>query len=682
MSYRSLILRLSVFTMLVSVFACKQNKQEASAPEETTAEAVDTFNWNPENFADVKIIRYQVPGFDKLTLQQKKLVYYLVQAGLAGRDIIYDQNYRHNLAIRRALEKIINDYKGERSGTDWDGLMLYAKEVWFASGIHHHYSNDKFNPGFSQEYFKGLLTAVGAQLSDDALKAMFDPHYDVKKVDQSSGKDIVKASAVNFYDSDITKKEVDDFYARQRATLKDDKISYGINSKIVRGAGKQVEERVWKADGMYGPAIQEIIKWLDKAVGVAENQAQGDALRLLIDYYKTGSLKTWDDYNIAWSKATEGDIDYINGFVETYKDPLGRKGTYETIVQINDFDASSRMKVVSDNAQWFEDNSPVLPQHKKKEVKGVTYKMVMVAGEAGDASPSTPIGVNLPNADWIRADYGSKSVSLGNIIEAYSKADGPGLLKEFANDQEEIDRAIKYGDVASKMHTALHEVLGHASGQLEKGVNTDVLEVYYSPLEEGRADLFALYYIMDPKLVELGLVESDEVGKAAYDQYLRNGLMLQLRRILPGKDIEEAHMRNRQFVSEWVFEKGKAAGVVEMVKRDGKTYIDIKDYQKLRELFGELLREVQRIKSQGDYAACEKLIEDYGVKVDQAIHAEVLQRSEGLHVPPYGGFINPRLVPVTDTNGEITDVKVEYPADFVQQMLEYGRNYSFLPDKN
>ncbi len=668
--------------MAIVVWGCKTAAKTAAGTSDAgTTAVVDTFKWNPENFGDKKIIRYQIPGFDKLTLKQKQYVYYLVQAGMSGRDIIWDQNYRHNLAIRRALEKIVSGYKGDRNSKDWAAFILYAKQVWFSSGIHHHYSNDKFIPGFSLDYFAGLMNAVGATLSKEALEAMFDPNVDPKRVDQTPGLDIVKASAVNFYDPDITEKEVAEFYEKKRATT-DPNLSIGLNSKVVRNRWGALEEKVWKIDGMYGAAIKEIVMWLEKAVGVAENQEQADALKLLIKYYKTGDLKTWDDYNVAWVKATKGDIDYINSFIETYNDPLGMKANYETIIQINDFEASQRMKVVSDNAQWFEDRSPVLPQHRKKVVKGITYKVVMVAGEAGDASPSTPIGVNLPNANWIRAEHGSKSVSLGNIIEAYSRADGPGLLNEFAHDEEEIRLAKKWGELASKMHTALHEVLGHASGQLEDGVNTDMLKQYASPLEESRADLFALYYLMDPKLVELGLAESDEVGKAAYDQYLRNGLMLQLRRIEPGKDIQQAHMRNRQMVSKWVFEKGQAQGAVEMVTRNGKSYINIKDYAKLRTLFGDLLREVQRIKSQGDYEAGKNLFETYGVKVDRAIHDEVLRRSESLRIPPYGGFINPRLSPVKNAKGNIVDVKVEYPADFVGQMLEYGRNYSFLPDYN
>ncbi|MCO6476667.1 MAG: dihydrofolate reductase [Phaeodactylibacter sp.] len=653
--------------------------QEPDTSADGTEAAQDTFNYYPERFADKKILRYQVPGFDKLTLQQKKLAYYLVQAGLSGRDIIYDQNYRHNLAIRRALDKIVADYQGGRTTEEWRELLLYAKQVWFSNGIHHHYSNDKFVPGFSPEYFDKVMASVGASLGEEARRAIFDPAFDARKIDQS-GDDLLINSAVNFYGPDITQAEAEAFYAEMKKNLEDERVSLGLNSKVVRNKNGQLEEAVWKVGGMYSEAIEQIVFWLEKAVEVAENQAQADALRLLIEYYRTGDLVTWDKYNVAWVQATEGNIDYINSFIEVYNDPLGYKGSYENIVEITDFDASERMAVVSRYAQWFEDNSPILDAHKKKNVTGITYKVVTVAGESGDASPATPIGVNLPNANWIRAEYGSKSVSLGNIIHAYDQADGPGLLQEFSHDEEEIERAKQYGALASKMHTALHEVVGHASGQLEEGVATpkETLKNYASPLEEARADLVALYFIMDPKLVELGLIPSQEVGKAEYDSYLKNGYMLQLRRIEPGKNIEQAHMRNRSMVSHWVIEKGREEGAVAIVQRDGKTFIDIKDYDKLRELFGQLLREVQRIKSQGDFEAGKALIDAYGVQVGPEIHGEVLERAEALDIPPYGGFINPRLVPVMDESGDITDVKAEYPADFTKQMLEYGREYSFL----
>ena len=672
-----------LFHLLALTFllvACGKD-QPTTAPG-TTDTTTDDFKWHTESFADKKIIRYQVPGFDKLSLQQKKLVYYLVQAGLAGRDIIYDQNYKHNLAIRHALDKIMSEYKGDKSGEEWKALEVYAKQVWFASGIHHHYGNEKFQPGFSREYFTKILSETGGTLAADAVAAMFDPTVAPMKIDQTDQDKLLENSAVNFYGDDVTTAEAIAFYKKMSDPKDPTPPSYGLNSKLVKDANGKLVEQVYKVDGLYGKAIGQIIFWLEKAVTVAENEPQKLALELLIKYYKTGDLKTFDEYSIAWTQATEGDVDYINGFIETYHDPLGFKANYETIVQINDFEASARMKSVAENAQYFESNSPIMDAHKKKEVTGISYKVVNVAGEAGDASPSTPIGVNLPNADWIRKVHGSKSVSLGNIVEAYENADGPGMLQEFSNDEEEIERAKKHGKVAAKMHTALHEVIGHASGQMEEGVSKDDLKNFASPLEEARADLVALYYIMDQKMVDMGLMESLEVGKAEYDSYLKNGLMTQLRRIEPGKTIEQAHMRNRSMVSHWVFEKGSAAGAVTMEKRDGKTYIDIKDYEKLRQLFGELLREVQRIKSQGDYAAGKKLFEDYGIQVDQDIHQEVLARSEKLNIPPYGGFINPRLVPVTNDAGEITDVKVEYPDDFTKQHLEYAEQYSFLPINN
>ncbi len=655
----------------VALFACKP---------EPTKEVKNEFQWVAESFADKRILRYQVPGFDSLSLQQKKLVYYLVEAGLCGRDIIYDQNYRYNLPIRYALDTLVAGWKGDRNSSEWQELLLYAKQVWFSNGIHHHYSHDKFIPGFSREWFVEALASVGQSLPDEILDAMFDPAIDPKRLDQRPDVDNVLHSAVNYYGPDVTKAEALAFYRQIERPDDPEPLEWGLNSRLERGPDGKLFENVYKVDGLYGAAIAEIIKWLEKAAEVAENEPQRKALELLIQYYKTGDLRTWADFNIAWVQATEGDIDYINGFVEVYHDPLSRHGAYENIVEITDFDASKRMAILSQNAQWFEDNSPLMEQHKKKNVQGVVYKVVTVAGEAGDASPATPIGVNLPNSNWIRAKHGSKSVSLGNIEEAYNRATGPGLLKEFAYDQEEIERAEKYGELAGKIHTALHEVLGHASGQLEPGVGqpAQTLPGYSSALEEARADLFALYYIMDPKLVELGVMPSLEVGKAEYDSYLRNGLMLQLRRIQPGKDIEQAHMRNRQLVCKWVLEKGQADSVIVKVVRDGKTYYHIRDYDKLRQLFGELLREIQRIKSQGDFEAGKALVENYGVKVDPALHAEVLERSSKLNIPPYAGFINPRLVPVADDAGQITDIRVEYPADFTEQMLEYGRKYSYL----
>lgn len=672
-----------LFILFISLFFNNCGDPAATESTDTATEETSEFIWNTENFADKKIIRYQIPGFDQLTSKQRILVYHLVEAGLAGRDITYDQNYRHNLAIRNALENVINKYEGDKNSDDWKAMMVYTKEVWFASGIHHHYSNDKFIPGFSREYFQSLMDATGTSLNEEAMAAIFDPNVDPKKKNVTPGEDLVLTSAINFYDPDITQAEVEAYYESIKDTTDTEPISYGLNTKVVRGADGSISEKSYSAEGLYGASMKEMIKSLEAAANVAENEAQGNALKLLIEYFQTGDLKKWDEYNIAWVQATEGDIDYIHGFIEVYQDPMSYKGSFETIVEITDFDASARMQVVAENAQWFEDQSPIMEAHKKEKVVGISYKVVTVAGESGDASPSSPIGVNLPNAGWIR-ELGSKSVSLGNITQAYSAAGGSGLLQEFSHDEEEIERDKKYGKLASKLHTALHEVLGHASGKSEEGVDTpkETLKNYSSPLEEARADLVSLYFITDPKLVELGLVESDEVGKAEFDSYIKNGMMLQLRRIEPGKIITQAHMRNRSMVSHWVYEHGKEEGVIEKVTRDGKTYFDIKDYEKLRGLFGELLREVQRIKSQGDYEAGKNLIENYGVQVDPAIHQEVLARSEKLNIPPYGGFINPKLVPVTGDNGEITDVKLEYPDDFTEQMLEYAKKYNHLPDYN
>lgn len=660
--------------MTGSLYQCKQ------ATPETETITEEPFEWVADTVADLRILRYQVPGWDKLSLQQKKLVYYLNQAGLAGRDIIWDQYYRHNLAIRRALETIVANYTGDQTGADWQQFMSYAKRVWFSNGIHHHYSNDKFLPTFSREYLQQLLSATGATLSEEILTAMFDPNVDAKKVSLDAEGDLIVGSASNFYAPDITQAEVEAYYAKRINKKEKKAISHGLNSRMVRDQNGNLVEDIYKADGLYGPAIQEMIKWLTLAAGVAENEAQKNALELLIQYYQTGDLKTWDDYNIAWAQATEGDIDYITGFVEVYNDPLGYRGSFETIVQIKDFEASERMQVLSQNAQWFEDNSTISPEHKKANVVGISYNVVNVAGESGDASPSTPIGVNLPNANWIRELYGSKSVSLGNIIEAYDQASGPAILEEFAHDPEEMARVKEYGALGDKLSTALHEVIGHASGKLNDGVGTpkETLKSYSSTLEEARADIVALYFMLDPKLVELGLMPSLEVGKAEYDGFISNGLMKQLRRIEPGKDIEEAHMRNRQLIAAWVFEKGQPENVIEKVVRNGKTYFNITDYDKLRVLFGQLLQEIQRIKSEGDYFGGKALVETYGVKVDQALHQEVLDRVKPFNIPPYNGFIQPELVPELDAQGEIIDVKVTQPKDFIQQMLDYGKKYSFL----
>jgi len=674
---------LNIPTLLIMasalIYSCGEPADQSQTEEQNTQ--TEEFVWQTEQFADLKIIRYQIPGFDELSLQKKKLVYYLTQAGYSGRDIIWDQNYRHNLKIRKAFETVVKTYEGDKSTGDWENFMVYTKRIWFANGIHHHYSMSKFKPDFPRPYLEELLAATGAELSGEILDILFDPEVDAKKVNLDPSKDLILASASNFYDPDITEAEVDDYYASIVDNTSEQPVSYGINTKIVRNEDGSVSEVVWKLDGMYGEAIEQIIYWLEKAIEVAENEPQAEALRLLIEYYKSGSLETWDAYNIAWTKATDGDIDYINSFIEVYNDPKGYTGSFESVVEIKDFEASKRMKVMADNVQWFEDNSSIMNEHKKDSVVGVTYKVVSVAGESGDASPSTPIGVNLPNSNWIRATHGSKSVSLGNIVQAYDKASGKGMLKEFAFSEEEIELSEKHSTMAGKLHTALHEVVGHASGKLNPGVGTpkETLKNYSSTLEEGRADLVALYFVYDPKLVELGLMESLDVGKAEYNSYIRNGMMLQLRRLEPGEVVEEAHMRNRQLIAQWCYEKGGADNVIEKKVVDGKTYFVVNDYDKLRELFGQLLREIQRIKSEGDYEAGKALVENYGVQVDPELHAEVLERAEKLNIAPYGGFINPRLVPVTDESGEITDISVEYPEDFTEQMLEYSKNYAFLP---
>lgn len=663
--------------------ACGQPEKPNRINTETVSPADSGF-YEAEEFADVRVLRYQIPGWDQLSLQQKQLCYYLNMAGLAGRDIMWDQNYRHNLRIRRALEAVLLNYTGERKGAEWEAFETYAKQVFFSNGIHHHYSNDKHEPGFSRAWFEQALADSKGSLTPEALEAIFNPEVDAKKVSLDASKDLVLASAVNFYGEDVSQGEVEQFYAPREAIQSDEPLSYGLNSKLVRNASGQLEERVWKVGGMYGPALAESVKWLEKAAGVAENAEQRKALELLIQYYRTGDLKTWDDFNVAWVKDVSSTVDYILGFVEVYNDPMGKRGSYEAIIEVNDPAATKNMEVIMKNAQWFEDNSPLLPQHKKKNVVGITYRFINTVGEAGDAAPSTPVGVNLPNANWIRAKHGSKSVSLGNISDAYDKSGGTSTLEVFCHDDKEIELAKAHGALAGKLHTALHEVVGHASGQLEPGVGeTDAtLKSFASTLEEGRADLVALYFLMDPKLVELGVMPSLEVGMAEYDSYIRNGLLVQLRRIKPGKDIEEAHMRNRMWVSAWVYEHGKADSVIVKVVRDGNTYYDIRDYNKLRVLFGELLREVQRIKSQGDYKAGMALVETYGVKVDPTIHAEVLRRAEQIRTKPYAGFIQPEMEAVTDKDGNITDVKVSYPKDFIGQMLRYAQQHSFLPDEN
>ena len=662
------------FLFVGSLWSCK-DKIEETQPVEVKAD----FEYLVDQFADIKVLRYQIPGFDELTLKEKELVYYMTQAGLAGRDIMWDQNYRHNLEIRDALENIYKTYNGDKTTDDWLAFEEYLKRVWFSNGIHHHYSNDKINPKFKADFLTYLLKETDTQLEGEAFDVIFNDK-DAKKVNKKKGVDNIAASAINFYGPTITDADVEGFYKTAYKGPKDRPIEAGLNSTLVREDGKIVE-KVWKSGGMYGSAIDEIIKWLEKAQGVAENEKQAKTLGLLIEYYKTGDLNLWDEYCISWATSTEGNIDWINGFIEVYNDPKGYRGSYESIIQVKDFEMSKQMAVLSENAQWFEDNAPLMESHKKSDVVGVSYKTINVAGEAGDASPSTPIGVNLPNNNWIRQQHGSKSVSLGNIIDAYNNAGGSGRLKEFAYDEEEIALEEKHGKLADKLHTALHEVIGHASGQLNPGIGQpkETLKNYASTMEEGRADLVGLYYLMDPKLQELGLVDDwQALGKAAYDGYIRNGLITQLVRIELGNDIEEDHMVNRQWVSAWAYEKGKADNVIEKIEKDGKTYYNINDYAKLRELFGELLREAQRIKSEGDFKAAQDLVESYGVKVDQTLHAQVLERNQQFKSAPYSGFVNPVLVPGTNDAGEIVDVMVTQPETFEQQMLDYAKKYSFL----
>lgn len=661
---------------------------------DTAEKKPEDFVYQTEQFADLEILRYRVPGFEDLSPKEKELLYYLYEAALAGRDIFYDQNYKHNLKVRRTLEAIVDSYTGDRNSDAFKQFMVYAKRVWFSNGIHHHYSSSKLIPEISKEYFAELVKNSEAgkfpltdgetidQLIESLTPIIFDPNVDGKKVNLEPGADLVKTSAVNFYGDNLTQKEVEAFYSKMVDKNNPTPVWYGLNSKVVKENGTIVE-KIWKVGGMYSPAIEKIVYWLEKASTVAENDNQKVAIDKLIEFYKTGDLKTWDEYNILWVKDTESRIDAINGFIEVYEDPLGYKGSYESVVSMRDMEATKRIDAISKEAQWFEDNSPIMDEHKKKDVVGISAKVITVVVESGDASPSTPIGINLPNSNWIRRDHGSKSVSLGNINEAYDKASAKGVLEEFAYSEEEIKLAKEYATLGGLLNTDLHEVIGHASGQINSGVGTpkQTLKNYASAIEEARADLVALYYIMDQKMIDIGVMSNLDVAKAQYNSYLRNGLMLQLRRIEPGNNIEQAHMRNRQSVSRWVYEKGQEENVIEKKIKDGKTYFIINDYQKLRELFGKLLKEVQRMTSEGDYDAAMNFIETYGVKVDQDLHKEVLERYEKLNVAPYKGFINAKLVPVYEDN-KIVDVKVEYPMDFTEQMMYYAKNHSFLPTKN
>ncbi len=653
----------------------------------------DKFQYVSEQFADLRVLRYEIPGFDQLSLQQKELLYYLSEAALAGRDISYDQNYKYNLTIRKTLEAIVSGYKGDVNAPEYKKFLVYAKRVWFSNGIHHHYSSDKILPEFSEAYFAKLIGAcdvsalpVKKSETKEAFIArltpiVFDPKIAAKKVNLDPSKDLVLNSAVNFYEG-VDQKEAIEFYEKMTDKNSKTPVMLGLNSKLVKENGVIVE-KVWKVGGMYTQAIEKIVYWLEKAITVAENAEQKTALEKLVVFYKSGSLKDFDDYNIAWVKDTQSAVDVVNGFIEVYEDPLGKKGSFESVVSIKDFEASKRIATIGANAQWFEDNSTLMPEHKKKSVTGISAKVINAVMESGDSSPSTPIGINLPNNEWIREAHGSKSVNLGNIVEAYDQAAGGSVVNEFYYNDAIKKNVLAYAGLADKLHTDMHEVIGHASGQIEDGVGQphETLKNYASALEEGRADLVALYYLMDQKLVDLGVMPSLDYGKASYDEYITKGLMVQLSRLKLGDNIEEAHMRNRQMVAKWAYEKGKAENVIEKKVENGKTYFVINDYLKLRKLFGELLREIQRVKSQGDYKAGKDLIENYGVKVDPELHKEVLERYKKLSMAPYQGFIQPKLTPVMK-DGKMTDVKVEYPMNFTQQMMEYGKKYSFLPVEN
>ena len=676
---KKLMCALAVLTMLA---AC-------GTKQENTNVSVDYNFYNVEQFADLQILRYKVTDFEKLTLSQKKLVYYLTEAALWGRDIYFDQNGKYNLAISRTLEAVYTDWKGDRESADFKAMELYLKRVWFSSGIHHHYGSEKFVPGFAENFFREAVKSVDAaklplkqgqtveQLLDEICPVMFDPSIMKMRTNQADGEDLILTSAANFYEG-VTQQEAEDFYNKMKDPKDEAPISYGLNSKLVKRDGK-IGEEVYKVGGLHSAAIEKIIYWLEKAEEVAETPEQLEVIKKLIEFYQTGDLKTFDDYTIAWVKDLNSQVDFVNGFTETYTDPLGMKGSWEALVNFKDMQATKRTETISSNAQWFEDNSPVDARFKKENVKGVTAKVITAAILAGDLYPATAIGINLPNSNWVRAQHGSKSVTIGNVTDAYNKAaHGNGFNEEFVLGETELDLINKYADTTDELHTDLHECLGHASGKLLPGVDPDALKAYGSTIEEGRADLFGLYYVANQKLVDLGLTPNLDAYKAQYYTYMMNGLMTQLVRIEPGKNIEEAHMRNRSFIAHWAFEHGQKDKVVELVKRDGKTYVQINDYEKLRDLFGELLAEVQRIKSEGDFEAARQLVENYGVKVDPVLHQEVLERYAKLNLAPYKGFLNPKYDTVKDADGNIIDVVVSYGETYPEQMLRYSRDYSVL----
>ena len=680
--------RILVVFMLLALAACGKEPAPAAAPPELP------FEVSVDRFADVEVLRYEVPGFDELSLREKKLAYYLSQAALAGRDIIYDQNYEHNLRIRKLLSAVIGTYSGDRDGDDFRKLVEYAKRVWFAHGIHHHYSTSKMLPEFSAESLVAMVAKSDAsklplddgqsrgELLDMLRPIMFDPDVAAKRVTLDPEVDQVVNSAANYYDG-VTATEVEQFYAARVDEDAERPVSWGLNSQLAKVDG-EIVERVWKIGGMYGPAIEKIVYWLEKASTVAENDEQKAWIDRLIEYYRTGDLRDFDEYNIAWVADTDSRIDAVNGFIEVYGDPLGYRGAWEALVSIRDLEATKRIATIGANAQWFEDNSPIMDEHKKDDVVGISAKVITVVMQGGDLVHSSTIGINLPNANWIRKEHGSKSVTLGNIMEGFEVASAAGgLSDEFAYTEEEKARNKEYGALGSLLDVDMHEVIGHASGQINPGVGTpkETLKSYASTLEEARADLVAMYYIMDPKLVELGLMPSLDVGKTVYESQIRNGLQLQLRRVELGEDIEEAHMRNRQLIAGWAYEMGRDDNVIEKIEKDGKHYFVINDYEALRDIFAAQLREIQRIKSEGDYAAGKALVETYGVTVDRAMHEEVLARIEPLNIAPYKGFIQPRLVAVEE-NGEIVDVKIEPMENFVGWMLESEEKYGFLPVSN
>jgi len=662
-----------------------------SSCTEKPAVTKNEFKFQVDRFDDTQILRYQIPDFESLDLRQKKLLYYLSEAAKCGRDITFDQNFKYNLLVRKTLDAIVSTYTGERTTDDFISFMNYTKKVWFSNGIHHHYSTDKFTPGFSSEYFKQLIlnsdTSKLPLNTDQKVEQfltfitpiLFDPNLYAKKVASEKGTDIISASASNFYEG-VTLDEVNAYYDKQIDSKDTTPISYGLNTKVIKENGI-VKEVSWKVDGMYGAAIAKIIYWLDKAKTVAENETQAKEFELLIEYYKTGDLQIWDEYNVLWAGNTDVKIDYVNGFIEVYDDPIATKAAWESVVNVKNEKATELTQIIGQQAQWFEDNSPVDKKFKKEKVTGVSAKVIDVVQLGGSSYPAAPLGINLPNADWIRKNHGSKSVSLKNIGFAYDQVGKSGYLDEFVENEEVRERMKKYSDVTGMLHTDLHEVVGHGSGQLLPGTDPGALKGYQTPLEESRADLFGLYYLPDGKLVELGLLPDSEAFKAQYDSYILNGLMTQLARVQPGKNIEQAHMRGRQMISKWVYEKGKDVNVIEMYQKDGKTFIRINDYEKLRVLFGNLLAEIQRIKSEGDYAAGEAMVESYGVKIDPELHRELLERYAKLNRAVFGGFMNPYLVPVIDNN-EIIDVKVEYPDNYTEQMLMYGEKYGFLPTIN